>query len=455
MPVQNTLLNYYNNIEDSHVLVRSEVLYYLKFINYDKDLFNDASTLTSKPTVILYTENAVDKAIFDYSLANETDKKYLKSFFANTSKLDTFTVTGGDFLDVSEISADVGGSFVFTEYKDDKIFATVTSINNENSALSVYDSDYFIGTPQLTKTGSLGSSLLTENYALIGVNTKSNKTLTSMGILPGDLIEVIYNGSQNNQIKYEVLETSVINSKEVVKLKPYLNSVIPIPESLVGYPVLVNVYVKGSQEYSEEDINSDTGCCVSPTNTVKYSNQTRHQCKARFGNYTFIPGVCTSASLSTTTATGEIQEVAIPLIVNTFETAPEVATSNIIFNSSVLTTGFTEANLNLQLVTRDSSYLETNKIVLVDNKKYCFSQTDSSNFGYIIRFSTTSDFYTPYTTGVYGAIRVQGLNSYQFLNTNVFSYPTLYIFLEKTNYTNTGQTVISTAPIKTNYYISR
>ena len=38
-----------------YTLARSDVFYYLKFIDYNKELFKAASNLTAKPTVIFYT----------------------------------------------------------------------------------------------------------------------------------------------------------------------------------------------------------------------------------------------------------------------------------------------------------------------------------------------------------------------------------------------------------------
>ena len=88
-----------------YTLARSDVFYYLKFIDYTKELFKAASNLTAKPTVVFYTEDATNKVILDYSLANTTDKTYLSGFFANLTQTDTFNLTNAGYLDKSELEA--------------------------------------------------------------------------------------------------------------------------------------------------------------------------------------------------------------------------------------------------------------------------------------------------------------------------------------------------------------
>lgn len=381
MPVQTSLYNY-TNPENNYVLVRSEVLYYLKFINYDKDLFKEASSLTSKPTITFYTENAINKAIIDYSLANETDKRYLDSFFANMTQIDTFSLSSGNYLDESELSANLNSSCTFTEYKDGKIFAVVNSVTNQNSAIDVYFGDYFIAPPQISKSGNLGSSVTTENYALVNVNPKSDKSLQALGITPGDLIEIVKAGSGNNQIKYEIQEISTVKNKEVVRIKPY-NSQIPIVESLIGSPALVNVYVKGVPSYVEEEITSELGCCSDTSGAIKYSNQTKHQCRARSEDYVFTPGIC-SDFISPLPVTSQIQ----------LDTSKEkYIYISMQRNGASFTTPSAVAFSPQQpktITTTDSSGVINSSGVLQLQKgtTYYFILEDASNYGVIYRIVT-------------------------------------------------------------------
>jgi hypothetical protein len=424
-----------------YTLARSEVFYYLKFIDYDKELFKDTSNLTAKPTVIFYTENAQNKVILDYSLANQTDQTYLSSFFANMTQVDTFGLTLGNYLDKSELEANVGCNLLFDEFKENKIFARVTSVTNQNPALDVYFGEYFIGTPQLTKSGSLGSATNTINYALISVNPSTNKPLSSLGMIVGDLIEVVNTQSDNNQIKFEITEITTINDKEVLKIKPITNDIVPTLESLLGYSSLLNVYVKGTTSLTQQ-LSGDLGCCYG--NGVKIENNTEYQCSIR-ENFEFSSGTCDSIT-TTTNAT----QVPVPLIINTYDTAADVQSSDVIFNSYISYTNEKTPALKLSITTGDVAYLQDYKISLTATTKYCFSQQDVSNLNHTIRFSSTKDTYTPYTSGIYGGVRSVGVNSNQFLDTNTYSYPTLYIYLESKNLISKGVP----ATTKTNYYIS-
>lgn len=424
MPIQTTVLNYVNP-ENNYVLVRSEILYYLKFINYDKDLFKDASSLTSKPTITYYTENSVNKVIIDYSFANRTDKKYLDSFFANMTQIDTFSVSSGEYLDQSELSANLNSSYTFTEYKDNKIFAKVNSVTSQNSAIDVYFGDYFIGTPQLSKTGNLGSSPVTENYALININPNSDKTLTTLGVLSGDLIEIIKTGTANNQIKYEIEEISTVKNKEVLKLKPY-NGQIPVVESLVGSPVLVNVYVKGAASYTEEDISSNLGCCSDVTGTIKYKNQTRHQCKARSDAFIFDEGDCVNINSSNTVTSTSFDP--------NVDTAP---VENKIYYVSIL--GYVESTgsvsvsnrtQNKSLILTDAQGIlnSTGAVSLKRGISYNFIQQDPSNQNLILKIALNSDG-TPFNgdAEIFSFNTQDSINSTMTVNIRDTTISTLYL----------------------------
>jgi|688.fasta_scaffold108896_1 hypothetical protein len=437
MPVQASLYNY-TSPENNYVLVRSEILYYLKVINYDKDLFKDASSLTSKPTITFYTENASNKVIIDYSLANEVDKKYLNSFFANMTQIDTFSITSGGYLDEAELSANLNGSYTFTEYKDGKIFAVVNSVSSQNSAVDVYTGNYFTGTPQITKTGNLGSSPTTENYALVNINPNTDKSLTSLGLVVGDFIEIVKSGSANNQIKYEIQEISVIKNKEVVRVKPY-NSQIPVVESLVGSPVTINVYVKGVSSYVSEEISSELGCCYNAVGTIKLPNQTRHQCRIRSEDYDFSVGECSDTINSS-------------LVNNTQQISPTDSSENKLFyvyisgftpntnvtNSFIRTTQ--SSNKSILVANSNGIVYSNNELVLRRGVSYNFVQQDISNQNVILRLAVDTSG-TPFNgiADILSIITQDSLNSNISVNVRDTSVSTLYLVSVSDN---------STLPVK-------
>jgi hypothetical protein len=430
--------------DKTYTLARSETFYYLQFINYDKELFKTASNLTSKPTLIFYTEGATDKIIVDYTLANTTDKKYLNSFFANmTSGGETFSLIKGEYLDAAELTADVSCTVTFASYNDYKAFGSVVSVTETNTASDVYLSEYFTGTPQISKTGSLGYTASTENYALVSVNPNTDKPLSYMGITAGDVIEVVNNSSSNSHSLFEIAEITSINNKEVLKLNSIYNN--PAVESLIGSASVLNVYVKGTTT-STAGFTGDVGCCYNFTEKIK--NNTEYQCSIRTG-YTFNKTDCDLVTLPVSSAT----TVPYRTIVNTYNTSSEVQSSNVVFDSYITYKDENTPVLELRISSNDGgAYLENKQIIFQNGKKYCFEQIDISNNNFILRLSTTQNVYTPYTTGIYSAIRSQGINSFTFLNTSYNTYPTLYVFLEYKLPSNP----INAVPelIKTDYYLS-
>ena len=428
----------------TYTLARSGTFYYLQFINYDKELFKNASNLTSKPTIIFYNDGT-SKAIVDYSLASTTDKLYINSFFANlTPNTDGFNVTKGQYLDTSGLEADVTCGLTFTSYTDYKAFAKVVSVTNQNSALDVYFGDYFVNTPQLSKSGSLGYNESTIDYALVSVNPSTAKPLSYLGITSGDAIEVVNSSSLNTGYKFLINEITTVNNKEVLRLTPVYSGNNPNIESLIGQTSTVNIYVKGTTT-STADFDGVLGCCVNKSTYDKIDNSTEYQCSIRSSNYGFSIGTC--ASIPNTTS-----QSSTTIISNTYDTRLEVLSSNIVFESTITNLNEATPQLNLTLTKGDSSYLFNNKISLVFGQKYCFSQTDATNNYYTIRFSTTPDTFTPYVGGIYGGVSYRGTASNQFLNAAVYEFPVLYIFLESSK--NLNSTNKTPEYIKTNYYLS-
>jgi hypothetical protein len=429
-----------------YTLARSDVFYFLKFIDYDKELFKSASNLTAKPTAVFYTEDAQDKVILDYSLANETDKTYLASFFANMTQTDTFNFTNGSYLDKAELEANVGCTLTYSAFKDSKIFANVNAVTNKNTALDVYFGDYFLGTPQLSKAGGLGSSSATVNYALVSVNPNTNKPLSSLGITYSDIIEVVSTNADNNQIKFEITDVTKLNETEVVKLKPVYSTDVPVLESLVGSTSLVNLYVKGTTTLPQQ-LSGDLGCC-SDTNNNNIENNTEYQCSIR--GFSFYPGNCESV-VQTSTATTTTQFASRFLLTTENSNFTNLQTTDVIFDSTIQNLNGTTPIFTLKLLNGDSNILVDNKILYRDGIKYAFSQQHVSNIGYVIRFSSTENEFTPFVSGIYGSVTDTGLYSTQFVDTTNFDYPKLYLFIQKTLGIS-GLTLSDN--IKTGYYFS-
>jgi len=417
-----------------YTLARSDVFYYLKFINYSKELFKAASNLTAKPTVIFYTENATNKVILDYSLANTTDKTYLSGFFANLTQTSTFNLTNAGYLDKSELEANIGCTLTFSEYKENKVFATVTAVTDLNTALDVYFADYFTDSPQLSKAGSLGTNPTTLDYALVSVNPSTSRPLSSLGLIAGDVIEVVNSDSVNNQFKFEISETTTINQQEVLRLKPIFNDQVPTIESLLGTSSLVNLYVKGTSTQTPV-LSGDLGCCYN--GTTKLEDNTSYQCSVRGSDYSFFAGLCANLTINTTpivipsSSSNIISEGIVPDI--TFA-------SYIDYTTTTPTVKFIPSKNNLNVI-------QNNMITFYPNTTYVFSQLDGSNLNSIIRFSTNNDTFTSYCNGIYGTQKATGIGSFSYIRYSS-TIPELYIFLEKRKTVN-GELILEY--VNTNY----
>lgn len=419
-------LNFNNK---TYTLARSDVFYYLKFIDYNKEIFKTASNLTSKPTVVFYTEDTTDKVIYDYSLANDTDKAYLTSFFANLNEGDQFNLTNGSYLDKNELTANLGSTASFSQFVDNKIFATVVSVTSQNSALDVYDGDYFVGTPQLTKAGDLGTSSSTVNYALVSIAPHTNKPLSYLSPKVGDLFSVTNSDSANDGIKFQITEITTLNNQEIFKVTKVYNTDLPQTESLIGSASIIDLYAETQIDLSLNQTLDKTklGCCRDLVTGQFYSSSTEYQCSLRTsGLYSYNTGECAPATttLITTPATITVNNISY-----SSQTFPYLLTGDI-----------TELNViveNGKFIiepTADITFITNNTIELKQGKTYKFKQSDASNIGYPLRFTTSPNIDviipTPYVDNLYGIILPEGIGTELYLKTSVKTPSRLYMYTE-------------------------
>lgn len=262
-----------------YTLARSDIFYFLQFINYESELYNNASTLTSKPNVVFYTENSVNKVILDYTSGSNTDKIYLKSFFAGLNQTSGITLSNGSYLQEAKgLEADLSSSLTFSEFKNNYVFATVNSTTNKSTSTDIYYSTYFIDTPQIISGITLGQNASTKRYALVSP-TVGDKFFTNLGLIAGDVIEVVNPNSQNNSVWFEIMNILSLNDKEIIELNKSA-----ISENLTGSPSIVNLYIKLNNTSANLVANiSDTSVNVCLVNNQPLINNTKYQCDLRGG----------------------------------------------------------------------------------------------------------------------------------------------------------------------------
>lgn len=281
------------------VLARTDTFYFLEFVEYTKDIF-DSTKIRSKPTVIFYTEDAVNKVIIDYTLASGEDRLFLRAFFARMAVDEAFSLTNGQYLDDTiSVDADVSSSLKFKKFTEDLVFAEVVSTTSKDSSLDQYVSNYFINTPQLTKAGTLQESTDTKIKALVSRNPKyTSKPLLFLGYQPGDVIEILCPESQNNTKKFIVEDAAFLNDKEVIYLEQATNMVT---ENLTGKMGIVNLYVPSKvniNTVSEIDNSTDLGCAIDSANSISLPYQTKKQATLRGEQYVWIKGTCSDSTIN-------------------------------------------------------------------------------------------------------------------------------------------------------------
>lgn len=277
---------------DDLVLTRSDHFYFLEFTEYNSDIFNTNSIISSKPSVVFYTKNSEQHVIIDYSLGKAEDKLYLSSFFAGVIPGATFQFYNGEYLDETKsIEANLSSVLEFTEYKSDMIFAKVNTINNLNTAINLYSSYYFINTPQITKAGVLQNTEDTQIQALVFSNPRTAKPLLWLGYQPGDFIQILNPNSTNNTKILEIIDVLFINGKEILKLQT--DQIIT--ENLIGQDTIVNLFIKSKIQANIKDYTNDQtnpGCCVNTSLNIALPQHTELQCVVRGGGFVFNSGTC-------------------------------------------------------------------------------------------------------------------------------------------------------------------
>ena len=168
----------------------------LQFAHYLEEIKDSSEVVTVNPDVTFVN----DTVIFDYSRATSKDNiDEIKVFFENTvSAGDTITVTGGEYTNPLTGDAkvyDIGGTYTFTKFDTNNflVFLTKSSINNESSTYSKYESRYFIKESVQWTTESVTTNTIEINEILNLFGTSSLNCFTKVfGEAPqkGDILHM-------------------------------------------------------------------------------------------------------------------------------------------------------------------------------------------------------------------------------------------------------------------------
>lgn len=315
------------------VLVRSGVLYGLSFETVKQETISYNSGITSIPTFIFMNNNT--ECFLDFS--NQTNKEIeskVNAFFTKISPLTTFYIHNAFYYDPStEDKADLSGEYVFTEFFNGIVKATVTSVDTLAQNVKRYDKKYFEEIPLIM----MNSIVSTENQDItiirniFGKNTKNS--FNYLGVKVGDFIQL-----SEAESKYEILEILTDpNGTESIKVKGKIPS-----NDLVDVKVLIRVFIRYFGQYTvDPDINETRiGACVQTQNGVIIScidNNTLSQCRFRtdylnnidasftYDTFCFTPETDTAVQKTNTDKLIEITNLLARNIANTTSSIANIA----------------------------------------------------------------------------------------------------------------------------------
>lgn len=425
MPVQNTNAILANNTSeelDQYILVRTGVFHYLKFTDDEKEIFNSNEGLESKPNLVFYEENSETKVMLDYSGASDKDKTYLQILFKNLNDFSGLSFSNGTYLDEkNNIEKTFNLDLYFREFNNDILFAKTTTAISSADLQKVFDGNYFISTPSITSSGTWSDISSKTNSLLVSVNPKATSSFSSnYYIQNGDLVEIINPSSNNNNKRYEILEYTSINNKEVIKLKNKAAN-----ENLLGNSTIINLYAKTKRkERISNNLDKTTiGCCYAYNETKYYNNATEYECDVRTNSqYEFIAGTCES-SLN--------YSVPIPRITVNTQVIETRKLPFVLFDSSLTETLYISIK-NSKILINNQEY---DIYGLSRGKVYKIVQDDESNLGYPLRISKNTPILDRqeinyYYDDVFGTTNPEGVGSEIYLKLTDTSLDNLYFLTE-------------------------
>jgi hypothetical protein len=428
----NSILSQNPITEDSYVLVRSDVFLFLQLTNNEKDIFDSGTKTDSKPNVVFYQEDSDTKAILDYTVASDKDKSYLDVLFKGLNEFSGLSLTNASYLDErNSIDTSLNASLQFREFKNNMLFTKVLSPVSSGNLNKVFDGIYFLDTPQITTDASWSTVQGSVNSLLICTNPKTTTNFNNFSINTGDLVEIVNPNSANNTIKYEVLEYTTLNNKQIIKLKT-----LGIEENLIGSSTVLNFYAKAigtDVTVSSTLDNGILGCCYDSIQNKKY-NATAYECYVRTGittNQNYTTGVqCNPDSQQVTLNNGFLNFIPNTTITTTTPLSSEITNgSAATFIVEVKDSEFT-SELMVSVGAGASNLIENNKINLSMFKTYAFYQKSFSNYKKVLRFSTSRDKLVPYVTDIFGTITETGYDTIQYLKVTPNTPSTLYLFVD-------------------------
>jgi hypothetical protein len=298
--------------EKETALVRTGSFYGLKIEGVRLENSTLKRGIISTPNFYFYDNQS--KVMVDFSdFKNVIEDVLVKDFFALNLTGNTFELKNAEWLnpDLTNKKINLNGTYTFDSFKNNILFANVSSVDSIDTDLNRYDKSFFKTTPDLvfSVSASQGDTKLFSIVNYLGENSKNS--FNYLGAVPGDYIKI--NKSNNKYEIYDLFKDE--EGKEILIIKGSLTA-----EDRVTSITDVSLYLHNPDRIQKANYdNEKIGRCNILVNGVSqcFDSNTQYQCALRNNSKTkaissFVQGdFCEeeTAVVQRTTAVEQLTEI--------------------------------------------------------------------------------------------------------------------------------------------------
>jgi hypothetical protein len=258
------------------VAIRSGSFYGIKYEKVKSEPSSYKRGIVASPNFYFYDN--FTKVMVDFSDYKNTIKQdIVDEFFNLTLSGATFTVSEGDWINDSITSKKISmsGTYTFTEYKNNILFANVASLSYYDTNVQRYDKNYFVATPNFILSVSTVQNAKNQTNIVNILGKNSKNSFSYLGAQIGDFIEIL-----NLKSKYQIANITVDEEgKEIVTVNGTINEQ-DRTTSLTDFILYIDNFDKTDvNSFNREKIGR---CSVSKEGVlICLDSQTEAQCQLR------------------------------------------------------------------------------------------------------------------------------------------------------------------------------
>lgn len=258
------------------VAIRGGSFYGIKYEQVKLEPSSYKRGITVSPNFYFYDN--FTKVMVDFSdYKNTVSQSTIDEFFTLTLSGMTFTVSEGEWINDSLTSKKISmsGTYSLSEYKNNILFANVSSLTYYDTNINRYDKNYFVNTPNFVLSLSTNQKTKTQTNIVNRLGKNSKNSFSYLGAEVGDYIEI-----SRQKTKYQIANIKIDEEgKEIITI----NGLIPEEDRTTSLTDFV-LYVDNFDRTNVDLFNKEkTGrCTVSKDGIIIcLDNQTEAQCQLR------------------------------------------------------------------------------------------------------------------------------------------------------------------------------